>query len=297
MGARIGKKTVGLIVGRENLTPDLNNQDRLLDGLEDDITRLPEMVINKLPFLINRSITEITANDFEDISEITEYVFYGCRQLQTLTIPEGITKIGSSAVRNCGALTEINLPSTLRTVSSYAFMSSGSSAKVNIPSIKDWCNITFSTGEANPLSQNNNQLYVNGELITELKSTDLQESNKIPSYAFYNYQLTKITIPSSITKFDSLCFANNTNLLEVIFEGQAPSISRTFEGCTSVTKYDFSKCTSIPTLSSTGSLGHADGCTIILPFDLYDEWLNATNWGSLYESVSFVQAGIEIPEE
>lgn len=42
MGVRIGKKTVGLIVGRENLTPDLNNQDRLLDGLEDDINRLPE---------------------------------------------------------------------------------------------------------------------------------------------------------------------------------------------------------------------------------------------------------------
>lgn len=41
MGVRIGKKTVGLIVGRENLTPDLNNQDRLLDGLESDIDRLP----------------------------------------------------------------------------------------------------------------------------------------------------------------------------------------------------------------------------------------------------------------
>ena len=52
--------------------------------------------------------------------------------------------------------------------------------------------------------------------------------------------------------------------------------------------YDFRNCTVVPTLADT-TLGHKDGCQIVVPDALYDEWIAATNWSSL-TNVVFVKA-------
>lgn len=76
--------------------------------------------INKLPSVINRTITSINADDFGDITEIGQYVFYECSSLSSISIPEGITEILAHAFENCN-LSSLILPSTITQIATRAF--------------------------------------------------------------------------------------------------------------------------------------------------------------------------------
>lgn len=62
---------------------------------------LPE---NKLPSVVDKSVTEITADDLGDITSIGLYAFYDCQNLASITIPASVTAIGDHALQ-CGSAT------------------------------------------------------------------------------------------------------------------------------------------------------------------------------------------------
>lgn len=68
-----------------------------------------------LPHSVNR--VEIGAN----VESIPNYMCYGCSNLTTITLPNGLTEIGAGAFYKCSSLTEIVLPSSLTNISAYAF--------------------------------------------------------------------------------------------------------------------------------------------------------------------------------
>lgn len=82
----------------------------------------------------------------------------------------------------------------------------------------------------------------------------------IGSEAFYYcYSLASITIPESVTTI-----GNNT-----------------FYNCYGMRYYDFTACTSVPTLSNTRVFdGISADCQMLIPAALYDEWSAATNWAT-----------------
>lgn len=150
--------------------------------------------------------------------------------------------------------------------------------------------------------------------ITTVTADDLADVTSIGSYAFYSCNdltnvtipdnvtsigsyafngcgnLTNITIPNSVNIIGTYVFANCSSLTNVTYQGQVPNInSMTFQDCNAITKYDFRNCTTVPTLASTTSLGHASGCQIIIPDDLYDTWVTASVWSNLTD-VTFVKA-------
>ena len=59
---------------------------------------------SKLPSVIDKSVTEITAEDLGDITSIGLYAFYDCQNLTSITIPASVTAIGDHALQ-CGSLT------------------------------------------------------------------------------------------------------------------------------------------------------------------------------------------------
>ena len=78
---------------------------------------------NKLAKVVDRSVTEITAEDLEGVTQIGTYAFYTCRMLQKVTIPNSVTSISERAFASCSNLTSIEIPASVTKIDTYAFYS------------------------------------------------------------------------------------------------------------------------------------------------------------------------------
>ena len=76
---------------------------------------------NKLPQVIDRTITNITAEDLEGITSVGQYAFAQCNQLTNVVIPEGVTSIEQYAFYYCSSLESISIPNGVTTIGDYAF--------------------------------------------------------------------------------------------------------------------------------------------------------------------------------
>ena len=126
--------------------------------------------------------------------------FAGCQNLTKLTLGEGVTGLGESALKDT-RLEEITIPST------------------------------FETGTAK------NSPFTSGENSTLKKVTFADGIQVIPQYFLNNITtLTEIEIPASVQKIGDHAFADCSNLTAVTFKEQADSKLTTidtsaFEGC------------------------------------------------------------------
>lgn len=130
--------------------------------------------------------------------------FAGCQNLTKLTLGEGVTGLGDSALKGT-RLEEITIPST------------------------------FETGTAK------NSPFTSGENSTLKKVTFADGIQVIPQYFLNNITtLTEIEIPASVQKIGDHAFADCSNLEKVTFKEQAASKLTTidtsaFEGCSLMT--------------------------------------------------------------
>ena len=136
---------------------------------------------------------------------------------------------------------------------------------------------------------------------------ELPEGNKIGigQGAFQYARIKKIIVPSDNTGNSTYIFANNTDLEELIwktnaysgnicrdckglkrvfFEGDNPYLADgAFLGCTSLELVDLSKCTVVPALRWINVFGNVPTtCEFRIPAALYDQWITATNWSTMY---------------
>lgn len=136
---------------------------------------------------------------------------------------------------------------------------------------------------------------------------ELPEGNKIGigQSAFQYARIKKIIVPSDSTGNSTYIFANNIDLEELIwktntysgnmckdckglkraiFDGDNPYLAGgAFYGCTSLELVDLSKCTVVPALRYTDIFTNVPTtCEFRIPAALYDEWIKATNWSTMY---------------
>ena len=141
---------------------------------------------------------------------IANYAFYKCSTLTSVTIPESVASIGRNAFYDCSSLTSVTIGSGVTNIGYNAFSDCSNLKDVHISDLSAWCNIDF---VSNPLSNANN-LYMNGELVTELVIPD--GVTEIKDYAFSGFSsLTSVTIPSSVTSIENYAFSGCSNLKDV----------------------------------------------------------------------------------
>ncbi len=208
---------------------------------------------------------ELVSGDIvlEGITSIPDYAFYGQTGITSITIPDSVTSIGSSAFYKCSSLNA-----------------------VYITDISKWCAIDFGDGYANPLEYAK-KLYLNGELVTDLVIPEGVTS--IGEWAFHCCtSLTSITIPEGVTSIDEGAFYNCSSLTSITIPDSVTSIGyEAFGYCTSLTSITipegvtsigddaFENCSSLTSITipdSVTSIGDYafGGCSILTSITIPD---------------------------
>lgn len=88
--------------------------DEVAEAIENalELVPKPKRYLSRIAQLAEESLEEITAEDLEGISIISNCAFYSCKSLIKVTIPDAITKIGESAFDWCWSLESVYLPET-----------------------------------------------------------------------------------------------------------------------------------------------------------------------------------------
>ena len=199
------------------------------------------------------------------ITSINGSAFYNCYSLASITIPEGVTRIDYSAFYNCYSLTSITIPNGVTSIGSNTFYFCRSLTNITIP---------------DGITSIGNQAF---NCCYSLASITIPEGvTRIGDVVFNScFYLTSITIPEGVTSIGEAVFNSCYSLTSItIPEGVTRIGDSAFQNCYSLTKYDFSQAAAVPTLSAGAFNGINKICKIVVPDNLYDQWIAATNWSS-----------------
>lgn len=111
-----------------------NGSSALIDpqDFDTEIANLPSG--SKLPQVVDKSITSITAEDLGNISTIGYGAFNSCNDLETVVLPSTITKIMATAFSYCGKMSSITIQEGLENIYNQAFLVCSSLTSVELPS-------------------------------------------------------------------------------------------------------------------------------------------------------------------
>ena len=146
------------------------------------------------PFYNIRSkITSFTFGN--EVECIPAYLFYEMNSLKEITIPNSVTSIGEDAFSYCSGLTKVNY----------------------LGSVEKWVEFDFTSSTSNP-TYYAQDLYINGELLTEVK---IYSADSIKFSAFYNCKSIKsVEIGSNITSIGSSAFYGCNGMTSIVWNAK-----------------------------------------------------------------------------
>ena len=190
------------------------------------------------------------------VTEIDDAAFRNCSALTSITIPEGVVRIGKLAFAECSSLTSITIPKTVTQIESGEIWIGDNYYHghlfTNCP-----CLTSIVVEEGNPRYksiQNGNGIIdkTTNTLIAGDQTTIIPDSvTSIGESAFRNCDaLTSITIPDSVTSIGESAFRNCDALTSVTIPDSVTSIG----GCAFL---DCDALTSITIPNSVTSIGRS----------------------------------------
>lgn len=173
--------------------------------------------------VISGTITEITAQDLEGITEIRPYAFYNCTSLARVELPASVENIGTYAFAGCSNLREIifNNPNTV--IGSYAFHKCTSLTNIDLTNVSQVQDFAF--------FQSGLENIVLPATVSSWGDCVFQESRvakiivnngaiSIPYGMFHGCSnIQEIYLPNSLQTIASIGFSNYSTNVVVYFAG------------------------------------------------------------------------------
>ena len=227
-----------------------------------EIEGKPVTVISNLSYYPMRSITLP-----DTITRIGSSAFSNCDQLEEITIPSGVTEIPYSAFGRCETLTKIVLPDSITKIENNAFHDCPSLVSIELPEHleligQDAFNNCTSLKEIHipdGVKEINNSTFYD---CTSLEKVTLPENLEIiKSWAFHNCTaLQSITLPAFQSLTTTITTGDGAYAREYTMDTLNPTA---FNGCTSLSEfkiYPGSTCYSV----KDGLLCNETGDTLML---------------------------------
>lgn len=199
----------------------------------------------------------------KNVTKMADYTFHYCHNLETITLPNSITSIGLNTFRYCYSLKHITMPDAVTSIGNYTFGDCYSLKSVVMP-------ISKSSGST--------YMFYNCYALENLSALT---TGALALSCLYNcYSLTKVSLFSNML-VAAYALRNCYSLTYIKLKCDSIATSA-FDGCESMKVYDFTPCTSVPTLADTIAFDSIPSdCKIVVPDSLYDSWIAATNWSTL----------------
>ena len=192
----------------------------------------------------------------DGVTKVGSSAFIGCSSLTSITIPNSVTEIGYSVFEGCTNLKSITIPNGVTSIGDSAFEGCTSLKSITIP------NGVTSIGDSA------------FEDCTSLKSITIPNGvTSIGDSAFEGCtSLTSITIPNSVTSIGSGAFIGCSSLTSITIPDSVTCIGDSaFNGCTSLT--------SITIPDSVTSIGESafSGCSSLASITIPDSVMSIGN--------------------
>lgn len=243
------------------------------------------------PFHSCRTIKHITIPNNGAFDDKTD-LFREMTSLSSYSLPQSFTTIQNYTFSNCTSLYRIKLPSTITSIGTYAFSSNSSLKSADLSATKITslnANLFASCSYIKEIKLPSTITSLGNSVFTGcnyLQTINLPENlTSIGSSAFNScYSLKDIDLSTmSIQSIESSAFYQNYTKTEFKFPSTLTTIKASaFSNCYGVSVYDFTDLTAVPTLANTNAFQNIfSEAIIIVPDNLYDEWIAASNWSSL----------------
>lgn len=217
-------------------------------------------------------------------AEVYDATKIGLDNIRTIRVADGVKTLASTTFLDFKYVEELSIPASVTSVGS-SFVSPARLKTI----IVDDNNTTYdSRGNCNAIIKKET-LYNKDTLILGGNLTIIPDDVKTLGYACMNGALLieHIDVPPLVTNIPSYAFAECTALKRVVVKGDITQISSyAFLNNTAMELYDFTHCTSIPTLSGINAFNKIPTtCKIVVPDDLYEDWKGQTNWSTYADRI------------
>lgn len=184
------------------------------------------------------------------------YIYPSAKDDTSFSIPENVIIIYDRAFNYNAKIESISIPNTVTSIGTSCFKDCTSLMKIQIDTISQWCKILFQNSTDNPLS-NGAALYINGKEVENLIIPD--GVTEIPFAAFYGCTSIKnIKLSDSIITIGKSAFNKCVNLESVTIGKNVVTIAGyAFKDCSSLTNVVFSDTESV--WYSTGNSNYKNG--------------------------------------
>lgn len=239
------------------------------------------------------------ANGFNFTGEVHDQTKISQTNYKSIRFNEGVTSLDDTFLKEMTALESLYLPSSLTSMPLSPANRANSLSIIEV----DERNTAYD-------SRNGCNAVINksdNSLVLGCKDTIIPDGVTKLGYGAFNSNrgITEISIPSSVKTIEAYCFSGCTQLANVIINEGLEMVSvYGISNCTSLKKlifpstvknlqmgslasnsamiyYDFSKCKSVPVMANANAFSSIPTtCAIIVPDDLYDEWIVTTNWST-----------------